>query len=165
MLLERWKLRGVKTAAAWLLMLGCMTAGAAGPPPSPKVDAGDPLDTAGLSDQVRQRVEHTIFERSKVDPSDEKATRIVQVKLGANRWGLRVWGGGGLCGVTGNCGIWVFDKDSGMPLLWDVEGAKFVFRKTQHKGLYDFDIEEKTGCCNGVQHHYQFDGTAYREVP
>src|ERR1700721_403493 len=74
---------------------------------------------------------------------------------------LRVWGGGGACGATGNCEIALFDRETQRMLL-SANGWEFRILSASHSGLHDVQVRQNMGCCSGIRYVYRFEGRSYR---
>lgn len=126
-----------------------------------------PLADAKLSPILRRRIESTVL--ADVEPEHkadaERASKIGRIRMGpGNVWGVRVSGGGELCGVTGNCPEWIFDPETGAELFGDDDGAvgvDFGFTKGVHLGHYDIETFCKFGMRDGEVYLFRFEGGRY----
>lgn len=153
--------------ALWA-MVGFGAAGVTAQATVPKLDAGVSLADARLSRLVRKRVEKVVLIDNVItDPYAQgdvlEATKVVSIRLRpGKRLGLRVWGGGLICGKS-NCPFWIFDPANGY-MLFAGNGYRLDFQRTLHHGLFDIKTTHQLGATSGQYDYYQFDGRQYQQV-
>lgn len=124
------------------------------------------LLSAVVSSRLRARIERVMFHGEVYDSEEQqyivRMSSVEPVSLGpGEERALLVRGGGGFCGATGNCAIWVFDPVDGAVLLNQGLGYRVVLSSAVHQGHYDIVITSNLSCCSGLHDTYRFDGKTY----
>jgi hypothetical protein len=131
-------------------------------------DEGVSLAKAHLSAKVKKQILRELVDLNCTGDElqrIEERTHATTVSLGSYPHPIiRIWGGGGLCGATGNCTIALFDSVTGADILNGL-GWKWIPLPHAHNGLQDIIIQEGAGCCRPqIRHSFQFDGTVYKQL-
>jgi hypothetical protein len=132
----------------------------------------DTLGTARLPATVKARIYRELS--NEFNPSGGVARPVVEafdlkmIELGPDgHYGIRVWGSNRVtatvCGATGNCPIWVFDRQTG-DLLLSADGWDFHVEVTIHHGRYDLLTRANMSAGTGVRDLYRFDGRTYQHI-
>ena len=74
---------------------------------------------------------------------------------------IEVTASGIVCGATGNCPIWLFDRNTGAMLITN-NGYDILYADTLHHGRPDISVQHNLSCCDGTRHNYRFNGTQYK---
>jgi hypothetical protein len=132
-------------------------------------DEGVSLAKAHLSAKVKKQILRELVDLNNCTSDElqriEERTHVTTVSLGSYPHPIiRIWGGGGLCGATGNCTIALFDSVTGADILNGL-GWKWIPLPRVHNGLQDIIIQEGAGCCRPqIRHSFRFDGTVYKQL-
>jgi hypothetical protein len=131
-------------------------------------DEGVSLAKAPLSANVKKQILRALVDLNCTGDElqrIEERTHATTVSLGSYPHPIiRIWGGGGLCGATGNCMIALFDSVTGADILNSL-GWKWITLPHAHNGLQDIIIQESDGCCRPqIRHSFRFDGTVYKQL-
>jgi len=136
-------------------------------------EVSDTLGTSHLAAPVRERIYQKLEEElESVDGLtrsvlDRFPLRMIMLspdgKTGVGISGTNMYGPPLICGATGNCDIWVFDKKTG-DLLLSANGFNLLVQKSVHHGLFDIVTSHNMSAGSGVRDLYQFDGHEYQNV-
>jgi hypothetical protein len=130
------------------------------------------LGIAHIPGAVRDRIYRELASEFEAEGGLERSVldgfEVKMIRLGPDgRKGLEVWpgreGAVSVCGATGNCSIWVFDRGTGN-LLLSANGWELRAETTVHNGHYDFVTRHNMSADSGIRDWYRFDGHAYKQV-
>lgn len=114
---------------------------------------------------VLKRIRITLHREDPPDPEDRVDINTFPatiVTLGATSYqAIEVNASGIVCGATGNCPIWLFERNTGAALITD-NGYDFLYTRTLNHGYPDISVQHNLSCCDGTRNDYSFNGTQYK---
>jgi hypothetical protein len=126
---------------------------------------GGTVDTLPVSPHALRHIRAVLHREGPLDPEDRVdvgAFAAIIVTLGTTpHQAIEVTASGYLCGATGNCTVWLFDRNTGATLITD-NGYDFLYAHTLHHGLPDISVQHNLSCCEGTRNNYRFDGIRYK---